>query len=147
MGRVRWRVCAGSGCGGLGLGGGGPARTRVIRRAEVTTHGGQAHASGTRWFPAGLAEAAPQLLSAAPLPAALPGLRPARGDDKIVARESTAEEAAELGIAPGRPVLALQRWVYDAGGAVLEFAEMIVRDGEHLEFGYRLARGRIGAQA
>ena len=88
-----------------------PARTRVIRRAEVTTHGGQAHASGTRWFPAGLAEATPQLLSAAPLPATLPGLRPARGDDKIVARESTAEEAAELDIAPGRPVLALQRWV------------------------------------
>jgi hypothetical protein len=25
MGRVRWRVCAGSGCYGLGLGGGAPA--------------------------------------------------------------------------------------------------------------------------
>src|SRR5690348_9277472 len=27
MGRVRWRVCAGSGCGGLGLGGGGASGT------------------------------------------------------------------------------------------------------------------------
>jgi DNA-binding GntR family transcriptional regulator len=124
-----------------------PARARVIRRAEVTIRDGQAHASSTRWFPAGLAEAAPQLLSGEPLPATLPGLRPARGDDRIVAREAAAEEAAALGIAPGRPVLALQRWLYDAGGSVLEFTEMIARDGEHLDFGYRLARGRIGAQA
>jgi len=124
-----------------------PARARVIRRAEVTIRDGRVQASSTRWFPAALAEAAPQLLSGEPLPATLPGLRPARGDDRIVAREAAAEEAAALGIAPGSPVLALQRWLYDAGGSVLEFTEMLARDGEHLEFGYRLARGRIGAQA
>jgi DNA-binding GntR family transcriptional regulator len=121
-----------------------PARSRAVRRTQVTSRGGQVRAICTSWFPASLSDTIPQLLAQEPLPATLPGFKPNAGEDRISARAATAAEATALGAEPGTPVLSLRRRLYGASGQVLEYTEMTARRGEPLDLSYRLARGRFG---
>jgi GntR family transcriptional regulator len=109
----------------------------VIRRRQVTARDGQTAAVLTSWFPASLAEDCPDLLRTAALDGEVPGYRPAWGEDWLSARPPTSAEAREFAIKRGSPVLIAHCRRFDAGDAVIEYAELVSRADTRVTYRYQ----------
>ncbi len=102
----------------------------VVRRDRHANIDGQAVQLHTAWYPLALVAETPIATPGkvvggiyAALKAA--GLDPASADETVTARPATAEEAAELRIREGAPVLAISRVTKDAAGRALELLRMV----------------------
>ena len=109
---------------------------QVIRRRQVTTRDGQTAATLTSWFPASLAAGCPGLLRTDLLDGEVGGYRPAWGEDWLSARPPTSAEAREFAVKRGSPVLIAHCRRFDAGDAVIEYAELIARADARVAYRY-----------
>ncbi len=116
--------------------------TQVVRRRQATIRDGATAAVLTSWFPAALAEAAPELLSRARLTEEIEGYRPVWGEDWVSARPPTSAEAREFGIKRGSPVAVVHSRRFAAGDAVIEYAELIARAGTRIVYRYGYGTSR-----
>jgi DNA-binding GntR family transcriptional regulator len=118
--------------------------TPVVRRHRVTYSANEeAVSASTSWFTADLAEAVPSLLVAERIKAGTPraieeatGRGWQTGEDRPSARAASAEEAAELGIAEGSPVLVVRTFLRDQNGDVLEYGESASHPDRETAYGY-----------
>jgi DNA-binding GntR family transcriptional regulator len=95
----------------------------------------------TAWFPAAVAEAAPELLTRTRLTEEVPGYRPAWGEDWVSARPPTSAEAREFGIKRGSPVAIVQGRRFAADDTVIEYAELIARADTRILYRYDYRAG------
>jgi len=123
-----------------------PAGAEVIRRHRVTYHRDAPVSASTSYFDGAIAALAPKLLETERLVQGTPGYIAeqtgriaAHGRDQLAARPATAEEAAELGIEPGSPVLGGRNWSYDAEGGVVEYGESVSVPNRWSSYDYDLA--------
>jgi GntR family transcriptional regulator len=108
----------------------------VIRRHQVTVRGEGTAAVLISWFPATLAEAAPDLLRKARLAGQVNGYEPAWGEDWVSARPPTSVEARDFGIKRGSPVVVVHSRRFAADDSVLEYAELVARADAHILYRY-----------
>jgi GntR family transcriptional regulator len=108
----------------------------VIRRRQATTRDGATVALLTSWFPASLAETAPDLLKKARLTDQIGGYQPAWGEDWVTARPPTSAEAREFAIKRGSPVVVVHSRRFAADDAVIEYAELIARADTRVTYRY-----------
>ncbi|WP_245878900.1 GntR family transcriptional regulator [Streptosporangium subroseum] len=104
----------------------------VIRRQRVTYKGEIPVSASISWFDGTLAELAPKLLETSRI---LEGTfayietatgRPMRTvRDQLAADEATSQDASDLNIEVGSPVLRGRNWMYDADGGVIEYGEYV----------------------
>jgi GntR family transcriptional regulator len=113
--------------------------TQVVQRQQATVRDGATIALLTSWFPPSLAEAVPALLTSARLTEEVDGYQPAWGEDWISARPPSSAEARDFGIKRGHPVAVIHARRFDAEGAVIEYAELIVRGDTRLVYRYDYA--------
>jgi len=111
----------------------------VIRRRQVTVRGGALAATLTSWFPASMANGAPDLLRKARLTEDVPGYQPAWGEDWVSARPPTSAEAREFGIKRGSPVTVARSRRFTAADAVIEYAELVARADVQVAYRYDYA--------
>jgi DNA-binding GntR family transcriptional regulator len=116
----------------LGIKAGAP----VVRRQRVTYRGDQPVSASTSWFDGRLAEQAPRLLQTERILQGTFGyveevtgraIRTSR--DQHAADGATAQDATDLGIPVGAPVLRGRNWVLDGDGLVLEYGEYVSAAG------------------
>ncbi|MQY04697.1 GntR family transcriptional regulator [Actinomadura macrotermitis] len=127
----------------LGLPPGAP----VVRRHRVTYKDGAPVSASTSWLDGALAERAPALLAAERLGRGTPGyLREAAGraaagpqTDQITAGRATGDDAADLGVEPGAPVLRGRNWIRDEHGTVLEYGEFVSVAGRWMTYEYEIS--------
>lgn len=106
--------------------------TQVIRRHRVTYRGDTPVSASTSWFAGSLAEVAPRLLETGRIPQGTPGYIEettgrvmASGRDQLAAGAATEQDAADLSVEQGSPVLRGRNWVYDQAGEVIEYGEYV----------------------
>lgn len=128
--------------------------TPVIRRHRVTmnTETNKAVSASTSWFDGALAETAPKLLEVGRLTQGTPGYIEERtgrladsGRDQQCADVAGAQEAEDLGVPVGSPILRGRNWLYDQEGGVIEYGEYVTVDGRWSTYDYKLQEDR-GAQ-
>jgi DNA-binding GntR family transcriptional regulator len=108
----------------------------VIRRHRVTYqrqgHGQEDRAvsASTSWYDGALAGACPRLLQVERIPEGTPayieaatGRRITTGRDQLAADEAANQDAQDLGVDLGVPVLRGRNWYWDADGGVIEYGE------------------------
>lgn len=110
--------------------------TQVVRRQQATTRDGALVALLTSWFPAAMAEAAPDLLTRIRLTEEINGYQPAGGEDWVSARPPTSAEAREFGIKRGHPVVVIHSRRFDASGTVIEYSELAARGDTRVVYRY-----------
>jgi len=110
--------------------------TQVVRRQQATSRDGNLVALLTSWFPASMAETAPDLLTRIRLTEEIEVYQPAGGEDWITARPPTSAEAREFGIKRGHPVAVVHARRFDASGAVIEYAELVARGDTRIVYRY-----------
>lgn len=100
-----------------------PSGRRALRRAETLGSDGQPSRFTLSWYPPAVADAAPRLADAQPLPAGslayiaeVTGIRPRQAREQSSAETAGNDVADALGIAPGSPVLIVRARLYDAVG-------------------------------
>jgi DNA-binding GntR family transcriptional regulator len=108
----------------------------VIRRRQVTTRDGATIAVLISWFPARLAETAPDLLRKKRLAEQIDGYQPAWGEDWVSARPPTSAEAREFAIKRGSPVVVVHSRRFAAGDIAIEYAELISRADTRVTYRY-----------
>lgn len=113
-----------------------PSGRRALRRVEVRGSADQASAVVVSWYPAPVADSAPQLASSQPLPAGTVayiaeavGVRLRRVDEQYSAETADEEVAEALGITPGAPVLRVRARLYDAANDLIEYTETTIPAG------------------
>ncbi|MFC5828973.1 GntR family transcriptional regulator [Nonomuraea insulae] len=120
----------------------------AIRRHRVTmnTDTNTPVSASTSWFNGALAEIAPSLLVAERLVQGTPayigeqtGRLFAAGRDQQCADVASEQEAEDLAIPVGSPVLRGRNWVYDQGGDVIEYGEYVTVSGRWSTYDYKLA--------
>jgi GntR family transcriptional regulator len=114
---------------------------QVARRRQATIRDGATVAVLTAWFPAAVAEAAPELLTRTRLSEEIPGYQPAWGEDWVSARPPTSAEAREFGIKRGSPVTNVQSRRFAADDTVIEYAELIARADTRILYRYDYRAG------
>jgi DNA-binding GntR family transcriptional regulator len=116
----------------LGIAVGAPS----IRRQRVTYRGDRPVSASTSWFDGLLAEQAPRLLQTERILQGTFGyleevtgraIRTSR--DQHAADGATEQDASDLGIPVGSPVLRGRNWVLDDDGLVLEYGEYVAAAG------------------
>ncbi|MFI6513306.1 GntR family transcriptional regulator [Streptosporangium sp. NPDC050855] len=112
----------------LGLSVGAP----VIRRRRVTYKGETPVSASISWFDGALAEIAPKLLETARILEGTFGyIEAATGRqlktvrDQVAADEATGQDANDLRVQVGSPVLRGRNWIYDTDGGVVEYGEYV----------------------
>jgi GntR family transcriptional regulator len=110
--------------------------TQVAQRRQATIRDGATVAVLTAWFPAAVAEAAPELLTRTRLADQVPDYQPAWGEDWVSARPPTSAEAREFGIKRGSPVTIVQSRRFAADDTVIEYAELIARADTRILYRY-----------
>lgn len=117
----------------------------VIRRRRVTYREDAPVSASTSWFAGELAEVAPDLLVKERIKLGTPGYieqqtgrRLRHGRDQFTAAAATPEQAAELGIAAGDPVLIGRNWYRDADGEVIEYGEYVAPAGAWQAYEYEV---------
>jgi DNA-binding GntR family transcriptional regulator len=120
----------------------------VIRRHRVTYRGDVPVSASVSWFNGQLADAAPRLLETARLRQGTPGYieemtgRSAiAGRDQMAAGPASEQDADDLRIEPGAPVLHGRNWLYDANGDVIEYGESVTIADRWLSYEYDVSRG------
>jgi DNA-binding GntR family transcriptional regulator len=118
---------------------------QVIRRRRVTYRDAEPVSASVSWFDGTLAALAPRLLTTERITqgtaghiAEETGRAVATGRDQIAVRTASGEDAADLGVPPGSPVLCGHTWWSDADGGVIEYGEYVSIPGR----GARRLRGR-----
>ncbi|MDF5758648.1 GntR family transcriptional regulator [Spongiactinospora sp. TRM90649] len=120
----------------------------AIRRHRITmnTETNTPVSASVSWFDAALAEHAPRLLTAERLMQGTPtyiaeqtGRVATSGRDQQCAAVATEQEAEDLGLQPGMPVLRGRNWLYDQEGDVIEYGESVTVSGRWSTYEYRLA--------
>ncbi|MEV0613905.1 GntR family transcriptional regulator [Nonomuraea sp. NPDC050404] len=104
----------------------------VIRRQRVTYRDGQPVSASTSWFAGQLADVAPRLLETDRIVQGTFGyIAETTGRvikytrDQHAADNATQQDAHDLGIPEGSPVLRGRNWVYDGDGVVIEYGEYV----------------------
>lgn len=121
-----------------------PGAAAVIRRRTMLLDGQPVELTDS-WYPAEIAEgtalAAPgKIRGGAVTLLADMGYAVHEAREDIVFRSATGDEAAELGLSPGTPVIVLSRTCLNADGVAFEASVMVmVAEGRHLR--YRLVAG------
>lgn len=124
----------------------------VIRRYRVTmnTDTNKAASASTSWFDGALAEAAPKLLETGRLTQGTPryieeqtGRVTTSGRDQQCADEASAEEAEDLGVPVGSPVLRGRNWFYDQDGDVIEYGEYVTVARRWSTYDYKLQEEQV----
>lgn len=117
----------------------------AIRRHRVTWNESGPVSASTSWFHAELAESVPALLETERIKGGTPsaieaatGRRAKSVSDRFTAAEATVEQAEELQIPVGSPVIVGHNTLYDAEGNVLEVGEYVSPGGR-----WSLYEGRI----
>lgn len=125
----------------LGLTSGSP----VIRRHRVTYKGDLPVSASVSWFDGALAEAAPRLLEASRIlegtfayVEASTGRSLTTVQDQFVADGATEQDARDLTIEVGSPVLRGRNWIYDADGEVVEYGEYVSAAGRWKSYEYEI---------
>ncbi|MEV7006876.1 GntR family transcriptional regulator [Streptosporangium sp. NPDC051022] len=125
----------------LGIEAGVPA----IRRHRVTYRGDTPISASTSWFDGALAEVAPSLLETGRLVQGTPayieettGRTLASGRDQLRAAAATEQEAADLDIEVGAPVLKGRNWIYDSDGNVVEYGEYVASETRWKSYDYTI---------
>ncbi|MFD3431270.1 GntR family transcriptional regulator [Nocardia fluminea] len=114
---------------------------QVVRRERVTSHGDVPVTWSVTWMPAGLVDQVPELLDLAPIPGGQgtiglvktrTGRFPQIGIDSYrqCAARATALIAERLGINEGDPILRGENTWPEQDGAVLEFGEFAIPEGQ-----------------
>lgn len=130
----------------LGIEAGVPA----IRRHRVTYRGEELSVpimASTSWFNGALAEVAPRLLETGRIVQGTPayieettGCVLVSGRDQLRAAAATDQEAADLGVEIGAPVLKGRNWLYDEQGAVIEYGESVASETRWTSYDYTIAQ-------
>jgi len=112
------------------------ANSPAIRRHRVTNDERGPVSISTSWFHPDLAAVVPALLVKERIQGGTPsaieqatGRRARSVTDQFTAAEATAEQAAELGIAEGSPVIVGRNTLHDSDGEVLEAGEYVAPGG------------------
>lgn len=126
-----------------------PLGAPVIRRHRVTYHHDRPASASTSWFDGALTESSPELLVTERLQQGTSayieettGRRVRAGRDQMAAGEATEQDAADLGLRVGAPVLRERNWVYDEAGGTIEYGESVTSQGRWTSYSYE-----IGEQA
>jgi DNA-binding GntR family transcriptional regulator len=128
--------------------------TPVIRRHRVTmnTETDTPVSASASWFEGSLAEIAPKLLQTERLVQGTPGYieeqtgrAAVSGRDQQRADAADAQDADDLGIPIGSPVLRGRNWLYDHEGGVIEYGEYVTVAGRWSTYDYVLTEEQ-GAQ-
>ena len=127
------------------------ADTPVIRRHRVTyqrqSQGQEDRpvSASTSWYDGTLAGACPRLLQAERIPEGTPayieaatGRRVTTGRDLLAADEATEQDAQDLGLEPGAPVLRGRNWYWDADGGVIEYGESVSKPQRWTAYDYEI---------
>lgn len=121
------------------------AGTQAIRRSRITYRGETPVAASVSWFTGELADAAPRLLETERIPQGTPGYIEettgrvmTTGRDQLAADAATEQEAADLGVPVGSPVLRSRNWIYDQDGAVIEYGEYVSAAGRWKHYEYTI---------
>jgi DNA-binding GntR family transcriptional regulator len=103
---------------------------QVIRRRRVTYRGTEPVSASVSWFDGVLAALAPRLLATERIIggttghiAEATGRTVTAGRDQVTGLAAGSEDAADLGIPDGSPVLRGRTWWTDADGGVIEYGE------------------------
>lgn len=103
---------------------------RAVHRRRVTNNASGPITLSTSWFTADVGQRAPKLLDPERIQQGtlmyveqMTNRRGGYAEDRMCARTATDEEAADLGLEPGSPVLIVHHVVYDLQDRPLEFAE------------------------
>jgi DNA-binding GntR family transcriptional regulator len=106
----------------------------VIRRHRVAINDdtNSPVSASISWFKGELADQAPELLATDRLRQGTPryieemtGQVAAKGQDQVAASEATEQDAQDLGVATGSPVLRGRNWLYDTEGNIIEYGEYV----------------------
>ncbi len=116
---------------------------QVACRHTATIRDGATVALVISWFPAPVAESAPDLLTQVPLTGDVPGYRPAWGEDWVSARPPSMDETRTFGIKRGSPVIVVHSRRYDDAGTVIEYAELTARADARLAYRYEYTGGGL----
>jgi DNA-binding GntR family transcriptional regulator len=118
---------------------------QVIRRHRVTYRGQEVLSSSVSWFDGALAELAPRLLETERIREGTFGYIAEHtnrvvknGQEQKAADAATEQDAEDLGIETGAPVLRGRNWVYDAAGDVLEYGESVAPSGQWASYDYEI---------
>lgn len=121
------------------------AGARVIRRHRVTYRGEEVISSSVSWLDGALADVAPRLLQTDRIRegtfgyiAERTGRVQAGGMDQKAAAAATEQDADDLGVEVGSPVLRGRNWVFDAEGGVLEYGESVAPSEQWATYEYEI---------
>jgi GntR family transcriptional regulator len=124
-----------------------PAEAQVIRRHRVTYRDDAPASASTSWFDGILVQTAPRLAATERLPQGtwryveeVTGRTVVAGRDQMSAAEADEQEAADLGIPIGSPVLRGRNWYLDADGSVVEYGESVATVGRWSTYEYDITR-------
>jgi DNA-binding GntR family transcriptional regulator len=120
--------------------------TQVIRRRRVTYRGTQSVSVSVSWFDGALAAVAPRLLiterirqGTAGHVEETTGRAVAAGRDQVAARAATSQDAEDLGVSAGSPVLCGRTSWSDADGDVIEYGEYVSAADRWTTYDYEVA--------
>jgi DNA-binding GntR family transcriptional regulator len=126
----------------LGLGKG----DSVIRRQRITLRHDTPVSCSISWLPGEFAISGPKLVETNRLPQGTFGYieettgRELRsGRERVAAGAATMQQARELGVEAGSPVLLGRNWIYDADGGVIEFGESADVADRWSDFDYEIS--------
>ncbi|WP_433860101.1 GntR family transcriptional regulator [Streptomyces kronopolitis] len=118
---------------------------QAVRRHRITNNEDGPVSASTSWFHADLAETVPALLSTDRIPGGTPSaIREATGrearsaEDRMTVGSADAQQAEELGIEVGSPVLIGRNVLRDADGEVIEAGEYVSGAGRWTLYEYEL---------
>ena len=118
----------------------------VIRRHRVTYRCDVPVSASISWFHGSMANVAPQLLEITRIPQGTPryieeltGRTTTAGRDQMTAGPADEQEANDLGIEPGTPVLRGRNWFYDVDGDVIEYGESVSVAGRWASYEYQVS--------
>ncbi|MEO3892198.1 GntR family transcriptional regulator [Nonomuraea sp. B5E05] len=121
------------------------ARAPAIRRQRVTFRGDRPVSASTSWFDGQLAEPAPRLLETERILQGTFGyLEEVTGRviktsrDQNAADAATEQDARDLGVPVGSPVLRGRNWVIDSEGLVLEYGEYVSAAGRWQSYEFEI---------
>ncbi|MEU0522039.1 GntR family transcriptional regulator [Streptosporangium sp. NPDC006007] len=119
----------------------------VVRRHRVTmnTDSDAPVSASSSWFDGALAEVAPLLLQTSRITQGTPryieeqtGRIAVSGRDQVCADVASEQDAEDLGISVGAPVLRGRNWLYDQNGDVIEYGESVAVDNRWSSYDYAL---------
>lgn len=121
------------------------AGAEVIRRHRVTLRDDKPVSASTTWMPGTLAADAPRLLTTERIIEGAVGYvgqvtnrKAVRGVDQASARAATEQDAEDLGVPTGSPVVCGRTWWSDANGDVIEYGENVSVPGRWSSHEYEI---------